>query len=291
MSPSCENELGKKFLDTHVAEWGKSGMNAGTPYWDQPPETEFYESFRRGKFEITSGTSASFPNPKKAVIIENGLDVYINGGLFRGNPDDIKQKVMPYFIAGFTPRHHLISIYDHEQKETVGGCMVVLGAGQQSLLRDVGSPNTTLSTNFALNYKLPEKLEAIPVSQVACFMRFHHIIREMPNEYWGAVIREILSAMGRMVGVMNEISGSPILGILDTHDPKVASLMSNKYGAYLLDDRPTVTPQMKNHPLSAHYNMEGIQVLACQSADLYRVSREVDEQLGPKTIVRPLDYF
>lgn len=291
MSPSKEIDLGQSILDTHMEAWCKTDQKVGTPYWEQPSESVFYESFRRGIFEVTTGTAASFTNPKKAVIFEKALDVYINGGLFGGEPENIKQRVIPYFIGGFTPRHHLISIYDHEQKETVGGCMVVLGTGQQSLAMDVGSPNTTLSTNFALNYKLPEELEAIPVSQVACFMRFHHIIKEMPNEYWGAVIREILSAMGRLVGVMNEIGGSPILGILDTHDPKVATLMTSKYGAQLLDAKPLVTPQLKNHPLSAHYNMEGIRVLACETENLYKVSRDIDNQLGLKTVVKPLAYL
>lgn len=291
MPPIRERELGEKILESHMAAWGKSSLDAGIPYWKQTPEAVFYESFKRGKFEVTSGTTASYPNPLKAVIAENALDVYLKSGLFSGDSKTIKREVTPYFVGGFTPGHHYISIYDHEKKQTVGGCMVVLGAGYHTLASDVGSSSAALSTNFALNYELPERFESIPISNVACFMRFHHIINEMPNEYWGSVIREILSAMGRMVGVMNEISGSPVLGILDTHDVKVARLMMEKYGAQLLDASPQVTPQMRNHPLSSHYNMEGIRVLACETVNLYGVSREVDDKLGPKTVVSPLDYF
>lgn len=238
--------------------------------------------YTRNGLAVARGPANEFPMNVLETIARKTKYAYLQNGLFPGFPrTDSAVHELDVALRSNLEDRLVVSVAQAE--EIIGGCMVALGKSEDSIDEVSGTPETALPTLWALDVPLDQhQARDVPERRTACYTRYWR-----DPEVIDPCVQK-LAAMETLVGmalVVTEFTsdGSIELGLLDTHNAKVAKGLYRYYGARFLakPGQSHVTPQARESILRCHYEpLESvIAVLWFDFARQVEIARQIDQQL------------
>ena len=237
--------------------------------------------YTRNGLTVARGPAAEFPPEALQLIARKTHQAYLQSGLFPGLPKEDEGSVVDVLACGMEER---LVVSVSRADEIIGGCMVALGRHENTLSELSGKPESTLPTLWALSVPFcpKQRIGKIPENQAICFTRFWRDPQIQDGETRRLFAMETLSSMALVTQEYGPET-SLAVGLLDTHDPRVAKTLLRFYGGQFIahrgESRPT--PQVERTVLKWHYETLAsvIAVLGFQYGDLVHRAQQIDHLL------------
>jgi len=285
-------------LARHQRVLQQETLDSTSPYYEfvGTAAAPFFH-FERNGLRVRTGPIGAFSGEVMAAWIQTMAQTYAVSSTLGDFPQEdlgARRELLVALTTGFSPHHlfHLVSKgLDEGGEVIIGGCMIVPGQREETVVSLVGDERATLSTLSSLKFSLPPEvwIGSVPESQLVGFSRFfrlpnaacavHGVSKE---DIYHAIVESIIGA-SLAYQVFGQAEGRVFKGgIADISDPRLVRVIRPVCGGQVLTDSVRPTPLVMATIHRHHYGVyqDQIRVLCFEAESQWEMAGAASVDLG-----------